>query len=130
MKNLGKYTPQSPGVLVEGINLTKEEFEKVGKIFHKLENKYGITFSKKSEIIDAFKSEMRQKFSVNIGFEDVQLRNPDEPCSIELIACRFQKNRPLVFLVLDLESNSWAIIDEKRFPPLDEKSPFLPVKNI
>lgn len=127
MKNLGKYTLQSPGVLMEGINLTKEEFEKVGKIFHKLENKYGMTFSKKSEIVDVFKSEMRQKFSVNIGFEEVQLRNPNEPCSIELIACRFQKNRPLVFLVLDLESNSWAIIDEKRFPPLDEKSPFLPV---
>ena len=68
MKNLGKYTPQSPGVLVEGINLTKEEFEKVGKIFHKLENKHGMTFSKKSEIVDAFKSEMRQKFNVNIEF--------------------------------------------------------------
>ena len=78
MKNLGKYTSQSPGVLVEGINLTKEEFEKVGKIFHKLENKYGMAFSKKSEIVNTFKSEMRQKFNVNIEFEEVQLRNPDE----------------------------------------------------
>ena len=127
MKNLGKNMPNDPAVLIDGINLNKKEYETVGKIFNKMAKKYGQRYSSKQEIIDTFKSEMRQQFNAKIDFEDVSLREEAKEAPFQLIACRFKKERPLIFLVIDMSSNSWGIVDEKRFPPLDEKSPFLPV---
>lgn len=123
-KNLGKNSPDDPSVLVDGINLSKPEFEKVAKVFNTLTKKYGHKYSTQAEIINAFKSEMRQKFTTDIAFETVGKR---QEIAAELIACRFKKDRPLVYLILMTETNDWTIIDEKRFQPLDEKSPFLPV---
>lgn len=125
--NLGKYAPGQEETLIDGINLSKPEFEKVAKIHNKMFKKYGERFSTKTEIVDEFKSEMRQKFSANVKFEFAELRNEKENSNIDLLAARFEKDRPLIFLILDNEANAWGIIDEKRFPPLDEKSPFLPV---
>lgn len=123
-KNLGKNSPDDPSVLIDGINLSKPEFEKVAKVFNALLKKYGYKYSTQAEIIDAFKSEMRQKFTADIAFEKVGKR---QEIATELIACRFKKDRPLIYLILMTDTNDWTIIDEKRFQPLDEKSPFLPV---
>lgn len=124
-KNLGKNSPDDPSVFVDGINLSKPEFEKVAKVFNTLTKKYGHKYSTKTEIIEAFKSEMRQKFDANITFEKAGLRDPKS--EVELLACRFKKDRPLIYLILMTPVNDWTIIDEKRFQPLDEKSPFFPV---
>ena len=127
MKNLGKNMPTDAGVLIDGINLNKKEYENVAKIFNKMAKKYGQRFSSKEDVINDFKSEMRQHFNAKIDFETAALRENAKDAPFELIACRFQKDRPLIFLIIDMDSNSWGIVDEKRFPPLDENSPFLPV---
>lgn len=125
--NLGKYGPGDEETLIDGINLSKPEFEKVAKIHTKMFNKFGERYSTKEELVDVFKSEMRQKFSANVKFEFAGMRNEKETSNIDLLCARFQKDRPLIFLIIDKESNAWGLIDEKRFPPLDDKSPFLPV---
>ena len=66
--------PNDPAVLIDGINLNKKEYETVAKIFNKMAKKYGQRYSSKQEIIDTYKSEMRQHFNAKIEFEDVSLR--------------------------------------------------------
>lgn len=116
------------GSKIDGINLNKDEFKRVSKIYHKMVNKIGEKFSNKENLIDLFKSEMRQKFNVSISFENVSKNNSDDIVDIDIVACRFKENRPLIFLVIDNSNSTWFVIDEKRFPPLGENSPFANVK--
>ena len=50
MKNLGKNMPTDAGVLIDGINLNKKEYENVAKIFNKMAKKYGQRFSSKEDV--------------------------------------------------------------------------------
>lgn len=116
------------GSKIDGINLNKDEFKRVSKIYHKMLNEIGEKFSNKENLINLFKSEMRQKFNVSVLFENVSKNNNDDIVDIDIVACRFKENRPLIFLVIDNSSSTWFVIDEKRFPPLGENSPFSNVK--
>lgn len=116
------------GSKIDGINLNKDEFKRVSKIYHKMFNEVGEKFSNKENLINLFKSEMRQKFNVSVLFENVSKNNDDDIVDIEIVACRFKENRPLIFLVIDNSNSTWLVIDEKRFPPLGENSPFSNVK--
>ena len=74
-----------------------------------------------------FRAEMRQIFDVHITFEDLKTKD-DKQSSMKIVACRFKKKRPLIFLGYETDNKTWFILDEKRFPVLeDPNSPFLGV---
>lgn len=114
--------------LTDGINLSRKEFASVGIVVHNLAKKHGEgKFQDETLLVNDFRSEMRQIFDVHITFEDLKTKD-DKPSSMKIVACRFKKKRPLIFLGYETDNKTWFILDEKRFPVLeDPNSPFLGV---
>jgi hypothetical protein len=60
-------------------------------------------------------------------FEDLKTKD-NKPSAMKVVACRFKKKRPLIFLGYETDNKTWFVLDEKRFPVLeDPNSPFLGV---
>ena len=114
--------------LTDGINLSRKEFASVGIVVHNLAKKHGEgKFQDETLLVNDFRAEMRQIFDVHITFEDLKTKD-DKPSSMKIVACRFKKKRPLIFLGYETDNKTWFILDEKRFPVLeDPNSPFLGV---
>ena len=118
----------SAAQLTDGINLSRKEFASVGIVVRNLAKKHGEgKFQDETLLVNDFRAEMRQIFDVHITFEDLKTKD-DKPSSMKIVACRFKKNRPLIFLGYETDNKTWFILDEKRFPVLeDPNSPFLGV---
>ena len=118
----------SASQLTDGINLSRKEFASVGIVVRNLAKKHGEgKFQDETLLVNDFRAEMRQIFDVHITFEDLKTKD-DKPSSIKIVACRFKKKRPLIFLGYETDNKTWFILDEKRFPVLeDPNSPFLGV---
>ena len=114
--------------LTDGINLSRKEFASVGIVVRNLAKKHGDgKFQDETLLVNDFRAEMRQIFDVHITFEDLKTKD-DKPSSMKIVACRFKKKRPLIFLGYETDNKTWFILDEKRFPVLeDPNSPFLGV---
>lgn len=114
--------------LTDGINLSRKEFASVGIVVRNLAKKHGEgKFQDETLLVNDFRAEMRQIFDVYITFEDLKTKD-DKPSSMKIVACRFKKKRPLIFLGYETDNKTWFILDEKRFPVLeDPNSPFLGV---
>ena len=114
--------------LTDGINLSRKEFASVGIVVRNLAKKHGEgKFQDETLLVNDFRAEMRQIFDVHITFEDLKTKD-DKPSSMKIVACRFKKKRPLIFLGYETVNKTWFILDEKRFPVLeDPNSPFLGV---
>ena len=114
--------------LTDGINLSRKEFASVGIVVRNLAKKHGEgKFQDETLLVNDFRSEMRQIFDVHITFEDLKTKD-DKPSSMKIVACRFKKKRPLIFLGYETDNKTWFVLDEKRFPVLeDPNSPFLGV---
>lgn len=118
----------SAAQLTDGINLSRKEFASVGIVVRNLAKKHGEgKFQDETLLVNDFRAEMRQIFDVHITFEDLKTKD-DKPSSMKIVACRFKKKRPLIFLGYETDNKTWFILDEKRFPVLeDPNSPFLGV---
>ena len=118
----------SAAQLTDGINLSRKEFVSVGIVVRNLAKKHGEgKFQDETLLVNDFRAEMRQIFDVHITFEDLKTKD-DKPSSMKIVACRFKKKRPLIFLGYETDNKTWFILDEKRFPVLeDPNSPFLGV---
>ena len=114
--------------LTDGINLSRKEFASVGIVVRNLAKKHGEgKFQDETLLVNDFRAEMRQIFDVHITFEDLKTKE-NKPSSMKIVACRFKKKRPLIFLGYETDNKTWFILDEKRFPVLeDPNSPFLGV---
>ena len=114
--------------LTDGINLSRKEFASVGIVVRNLAKKHGEgKFQDETLLVNDFRSEMRQIFDVHITFEDLKTKE-NKPSSMKIVACRFKKKRPLIFLGYETDNKTWFVLDEKRFPVLeDSNSPFLGV---
>ena len=114
--------------LTDGINLSRKEFASVGIVVRNLAKKHGEgKFQDETLLVNDFRAEMRQIFDVHITFEDLKTKD-DKPSSMKIVACRFKKKRPLIFLGYETDNKTWFILDEKRFPVLeDPNSPFVGV---
>ncbi len=78
--------------------------------------------------MNEFKSQMRQAFDVRVLFEDLKPKDPTQKMITKIVACRFAKKRPLIYLVYETEEKSWFVLDEKRFDPFSQDGcPFLGV---
>lgn len=110
--------------MTDGINLSKKEFMSVSKAVNNMGNKIGKgTYTDSDDLKKEFKSQMRQVFDAHILFEDLKVKD-DNPCTMSVVACRFSKNRPLIFLAFEETNKTWFVLDEKRFPVLEDSSPF------
>lgn len=118
----------SAAQLTDGINLSRKEFASVGIVVRDLAKKHGEgKFQDETLLVNDFRAEMRQIFDVHITFEDLKTKE-NKPSSMKIVACRFKKKRPLIFLGYETDNKTWFILDEKRFPVLeDPNSPFLGV---
>lgn len=118
----------SAAQLTDGINLSRKEFASVGIVVRNLAKKHGEgKFQDETLLVNDFRAEMRQIFDVHITFEDLKTKE-NKPSSMKVVACRFKKKRPLIFLGYETDNKTWFILDEKRFPVLeDPNSPFLGV---
>lgn len=118
----------SAAQLTDGINLSRKEFASVGIVVRNLAKKHGEgKFQDETLLVNDFRAEMRQIFDVHITFEDLKTKDY-KPSSMKIVACRFKKKRPLIFLGYETDNKTWFILDEKRFPVLeDPNSPFLGV---
>lgn len=118
----------SAAQLIDGINLSRKEFASVGIVVRNLAKKHGEgKFQDETLLVNDFRAEMRQIFDVHITFEDLKTKE-NKPSSMKIVACRFKKKRPLIFLGYETDNKTWFILDEKRFPVLeDPNSPFLGV---
>ena len=118
----------NPSQLTDGINLSRKEFASVGIVVRNVAKKQGEgKYTDETILVNEFKSQMRQVFDVHITFEDLKTKE-NKPCSTKIVACRFAKKRPLIFLVYETDNKTWFVLDEKRFPVLeDPNSPFLGV---
>ena len=118
----------SAAQLTDGINLSRKEFASVGIVVRNLAKKHGEgKFQDETLLVNDFRAEMRQIFDVHITFEDLKTKE-NKPSSMKIVACRFKKKRPLIFLGYETDNKTWYILDEKRFPVLeDPNSPFLGV---
>ena len=118
----------SAAQLTDGINLSRKEFASVGIVVRNLAKKHGEgKFQDETLLVNDFRAEMRQIFDVHITFEDLKTKD-DKPSSMKIVACRFKKKRPLIFLGYETDNKTWFILDEKRFPVLEDlNSPFLGV---
>ena len=118
----------SAAQLTDGINLSRKEFASVCIVVRNLAKKHGEgKFQDETLLVNDFRAEMRQIFDVHITFEDLKTKD-DKPSSMKIVACRFKKKRPLIFLGYETDNKTWFILDEKRFPVLeDPNSPFLGV---
>lgn len=117
-----------PAQLTDGINLSRKEFASVGIVVRNLAKKHGEgTFKDETLLVNDFRSEMRQIFDVHITFEDLKTKE-GKPSAMKIVACRFKKKRPLIFLGYETDNKTWFVLDEKRFPILeDPNTPFLGV---
>lgn len=110
--------------VIEGINLSKSEFKKVATVVKNMEKSVGNVYADENKLKEIFEAEMRTKFDAHILFQKVMTKN-NEPCNIQAYACRFAKQRPLIFLIYEDETKNWSLIDEKRFNIYDDpKGPF------
>lgn len=118
----------SAAQLTDGINLSRKEFASVGIVVRNLAKKHGEgKFQDETLLVNDFRAEMRQIFDVHITFEDLKTKE-NKPSSMKIVACRFKKKRPLIFLGYETDNKTWFILDEKRFPVLeDPNSPFFGV---
>ena len=118
----------SAAQLTDGINLSRKEFASVGIVVRNLAKKHGEgKFQDETLLVNDFRAEMRQVFDVHITFEDLKTKE-NKPSSMKIVACRFKKKRPLIFLGYETDNKTWFILDEKRFPVLeDPNSPFIGV---
>ena len=118
----------STAQLTDGINLSRKEFASVGLVVRNLAKKHGEgKFQDETLLVNDFRAEMRQVFDVHITFEDLKTKE-NKPSSMKIVACRFKKKRPLIFLGYETDNKTWFILDEKRFPVLeDPHSPFIGV---
>ena len=118
----------STAQLTDGINLSRKEFASVGIVVRNLAKKHGEgKFQDETLLVNDFRAEMRQIFDVHITFEDLKTKD-DKPSSMKIVACRIKKKRPLIFLGYETDNKTWFILDEKRFPVLeDPNSPVLGV---
>ena len=118
----------STAQLTDGINLSRKEFASVGIVVRNLAKKHCEgKFQDETLLVNDFRAEMRQIFDVHITFEDLKTKE-NKPSSMKIVACRFKKKRPLIFLGYETDNKTWFILDEKRFPVLeDPNSPFLGV---
>lgn len=118
----------SAAQLTDGINLSRKEFASVGIVVRNLAKKHGEgKFQDETLLVNDFRAEMRQIFDVHITFEDLKTKE-NKPSSMKIVACRFKKKRPLIFLGYETDNKTWFILDEKRFPVLeDPNNPFLGV---
>ena len=118
----------STAQLTDGINLSRKEFASVSIVVRNLAKKHGEgKFQDETLLVNDFRAEMRQVFDVHITFEDLKTKE-NKPSSMKIVACRFKKKRPLIFLGYETDNKTWFILDEKRFPVLeDPNSPFLGV---
>lgn len=118
----------SAAQLTDGINLSRKEFASVGIVVRNLAKKHGEgKFQDETLLVNDFRAEMRQIFDVHITFEDLKTKE-NKPSSMKIVACRFKKKRPLIFLGYETDNKTWFILDEKRFPVLEDlNSPFLGV---
>ena len=118
----------SAAQLTDGINLSRKEFASVGIVVRNLAKKHGEgKFQDETLLVNDFRAEMRQIFDVHITFEDLKTKE-NKPSSMKIVAGRFKKKRPLIFLGYETDNKTWFILDEKRFPVLeDPNSPFLGV---
>ena len=114
--------------LTDGINLSRKEFASVGIVVRNLAKKHGEgKFQDETLLVNDFRAEMRQIFDVHITFEDLKTKD-NKPSAMKIVACRFKKKRPLIFLGYETDNKTWFVLDEKRFPVLeDPNSPFLGV---
>ena len=114
--------------LTDGINLSRKEFASVGIVVRNLAKKHGEgKFQDETLLVNDFRAEMRQIFDVHITFEELKTKE-NKPSSMKIVACRFKKKRPLIFLGYETDNKTWFILDEKRFPVLeDPNSPFIGV---
>jgi hypothetical protein len=114
--------------LTDGINLSRKEFASVGIVVRNLAKKHGEgKFQDETLLVNDFRSEMRQIFDVHITFEELKTKD-NKPSAMKVVACRFKKKRPLIFLGYETDNKTWFVLDEKRFPVLeDPNSPFLGV---
>ena len=114
--------------LTDGINLSRKEFASVGIVVRNLAKKHGEgKFQDETLLVNDFRAEMRQIFDVHITFEDLKTKD-NKPSAMKVVACRFKKKRPLIFLGYETDNKTWFVLDEKRFPVLeDPNSPFLGV---
>lgn len=112
--------------LTDGINLSKKEYASVSIVVKNMAKKFGEgTYKDEKALVEEFKAQMRQVFDVHITFEKLKTKD-GITTSTNIIACRFTKKRPLIFLVYETDNKTWVVIDEKRFPILEEAdSPFL-----
>lgn len=92
--------------LIDGINLSKDEYKKCAEVNRELVS------CEFKEVEDKFISVMRQKFGTFVLFDNLKPKEKSSPISI--LACRFKRKRPLLFLVTDKANDSWIIVDEKR----------------
>lgn len=118
----------NPAQLTDGINLSRKEFASIGIVVRNLAKKHGEgKFQDETLLVNDFRSEMRQIFDVHITFEDLKTKD-NKPSAMKVVACRFKKKRPLIFLGYETDNKTWFVLDEKRFPVLeDPNSPFLGV---
>ena len=127
----GQYGPQTiiPQQLTEGINLSKKEFASAGIVVRNIAKKTGEgKYTDESVLVNEFKSQMRQVFDVRVLFEELKPKDSTQKMFTKIIACRFAKKRPLIYLVYETENKSWFVLDEKRFDPFSlDGCPFLGV---
>ncbi len=110
--------------LTDGINLSKKEFTSVATVVKALAKVFGEgTYDDSTKLVNEFKSQMRQTFDIHITFEELKVKE-NAPTNMKVVACRFKKDRPLIFLAMETENKNWFILDEKRFPALEAGSPF------
>ena len=108
--------------LLQGINLSLEEFEKASKINKGLQS-YNLKDENEASIVVQFKQLLYKNFSYGAKVEKLQLKDPVNINKVSCYAARFAKKRPLLFLFFDLEKKEFMLIDEKRFDAFD-KGPF------
>lgn len=92
--------------LIEGVNLSKDEYKKCAEVNRELAS------CEFKEIEDKFISAMRQKFGAFVFFDSLKPKDNSSPISI--LACRFKRERPLLFLITNRANDSWTVVDEKR----------------
>lgn len=113
-----------------GIFLTKYEFEKCCKINKALETDKDILAAKDSSIEDKavkiWENLLNSQFGFEIKLEKLELKeevvNSGLKCPMIVWACRFQTDRPFLFLII-YDNGKVVFVDEKQFDAFD-RGPF------
>ena len=105
-----------------GIFLTKEEFGKCCRISKILENNKKQSYN---ETLKLWVNLLQSQFGFEIKVEKLLIKdqiNPDFLPFKEAYCCRFQKDRPLLFLIF-VDNGDVLFVDEKQFDAF-EKGPY------